>query len=106
MSVNGWRIIVLLLDLAAIGHFNRLGIQALRVDSVLLGLWQRTRDYVGCGSESPSLELAFLVSSAEVDEWYELLPASGVRILDQPRGHRTVYFADAEGSILDVFAEI
>lgn len=26
MSVNRWRIIVLLMDFAAIGHFNRLGI--------------------------------------------------------------------------------
>lgn len=83
-----------------------MGILALRVDSVLLGLGQRTRDYDGCGSESPSVQLAFLVSSAEVDECYELLLASGVRILDQPRGHRTVYFADPDGNILDVFAEI
>ena len=34
----------------------------------------------------------------------------GVTILDapadQPRGHRTVYFADPEGNILEVYAEI
>jgi catechol 2,3-dioxygenase-like lactoylglutathione lyase family enzyme len=85
---------------------------ALRVGSVLLGLRQRTRDYDGRGGgpESPGLQLAFLVSPAEVDECYEVLLAKGVQILDppadQPRGHRTVYFADPEGNILEVFAEI
>ena len=85
---------------------------ALRVGSVLLGLRKRTRDYDGRGGgpESPGLQLAFLVSPAEVDECYEVLRAKGVRILDppadQPRGHRTVYFADPEGNILEVFAEI
>lgn len=85
---------------------------ALRVGSVLLGLRKRTRNYDGCtaGPESPGLQLAFLVSTAEVDECYELLLAKGVPILDpptnQPRGHRTVYFADPEGNILEVFAEI
>jgi catechol 2,3-dioxygenase-like lactoylglutathione lyase family enzyme len=85
---------------------------ALRVGPVLLALRQRTRDYDGHGGgpESPGLQLAFLVSRAEVDECYEVLLARGVRILDppadQPRGHRTVYFADPEGNILEVFAEI
>ena len=85
---------------------------ALRVGSVLLGLRKRTRQYDGRGggAESPGLQLAFLVSRAEVDECYEVLQAKGVEILDpptdQPRGHRTVYFADPEGNILEVFAEI
>ena len=85
---------------------------AFRVGSVLLGLRQRTRDYDGhgAGPGSPGLQLAFLVSPAEVDECYEVLQAKGVPILDppadQPRGHRTVYFADPEGNILEVFAEI
>ncbi|MCH2126966.1 MAG: VOC family protein [Pirellulaceae bacterium] len=85
---------------------------ALRVGSVLLGLRKRTRDYDGHGggSASPGLQLAFLVSSVEVDQCYEVLQAKGVQILDpptdQPRGHRTVYFADPEGNILEVYAEI
>lgn len=85
---------------------------AFRVGEVLLGLRKRTRDYDGRGggTESPGLQLAFLVSPAEVDECYEVLQAKGVRILDppadQPRGHRTVYFADPEGNILEVYAEI
>ena len=85
---------------------------AMQVGSVLLGLRKRTRNYDGRsgGSESPGLQLAFLVSASEVDECYEVLLAKGVPILDpptdQPRGHRTVYFADPEGNILEVFAEI
>ena len=85
---------------------------ALRVGSVLLALRKRTRNYDGRsgGPESPGVQLAFLVSPAEVVECYELLQVKGVRILDppadQPRGHRTVYFADPEGNILEVYAEI
>jgi catechol 2,3-dioxygenase-like lactoylglutathione lyase family enzyme len=85
---------------------------AFRAGSVLLGLRQRTRDYDGRGVDaaSPGLQLAFLVAPAEVDHCYEQLLAKGVKILDpptdQPRGHRTVYFADPEGNLLEVYAEI
>ena len=85
---------------------------ALRVGSVLLGLRKRMRNYDGrsSGPESHGLQLAFLVSPAEVDECYQTLMDRGVQILDpptdQPRGHRTVYFADPEGNILEVYAEI
>ena len=80
--------------------------------SVFLGLRQRSRDYDGRGANaaSPGLQLAFLVSPAEVDVCYEQLVAKGVKVLerptDQPRGHRTVYFADPEGNLLEVYAEI
>jgi catechol 2,3-dioxygenase-like lactoylglutathione lyase family enzyme len=85
---------------------------AFRAGSVLLALRQRTRDYDGQGvrTELPGVQLAFLVSPAEVDQCYDQLVAKGVPILDpptdQPRGHRTVYFADPEGNILEVYAEI
>ena len=85
---------------------------ALRAGSVLLGLRKRTRNYDGRsgGPESPGVQLAFLVSAAEVDECHPLLVDRGVQILDpptdQPRGHRTVYFADPEGNVLEVYAEI
>ena len=85
---------------------------ALRAGSVLLALRKRTRNYDGRsgGPDSPGVQLAFLVSPAEVDECYQLLMDRGVPILDpptdQPRGHRTVYFADPEGNVLEVYAEI
>ncbi|MFN8488028.1 MAG: VOC family protein [Caldilineaceae bacterium] len=85
---------------------------ALRAGSVLLGLRLRTRDYDGRGvrPEAPGVQLAFRVSPPEVDQCYAQLVAKGVTIVDpptdQPRGHRTVYFTDPEGNILEVYAEI
>lgn len=84
----------------------------LRAGGVLLGLRQRTRDYDGVDArqESPGLQLAFRVQPDEVAPCHEQLVATGARILDpptdQPRGHRTVYFADPEGNVLEVYAEI
>ena len=85
---------------------------AFRAGSVLLSLRQRTRDYDGQGvrPELPGVQLAFLVAPAEVDQCYQQLVAQGVTIVDpptdQPRGHRTVYFTDPEGNLLEVYAEI
>jgi catechol 2,3-dioxygenase-like lactoylglutathione lyase family enzyme len=85
---------------------------AFQVGSTMIGLRKRTRDYDGHGGgvESPGLQLAFLVSPEEVDKCYQVLLEKGVTVLDppanQPRGHRTVYFADPEGNILEVYAEI
>ena len=85
---------------------------ALRAGSVLLALRQRTRGYDGQGvrTELPGVQLAFLVAPDEVERCYDQLVAKGVTILDpptdQPRGHRTVYFADPEGNMLEIYAEI
>ena len=85
---------------------------ALQAGSVLLGLRQRTRDYDGQGLRTalPGVQLAFRVSPAEVDLCHEQLVAKGVTIVDpptdQPRGHRTVYFTDPEGNLLEIYAEI
>ena len=79
---------------------------------VLISLRKRTRYYDGNGvrPELPGVQLAFLVSPDEVALCYNQLVAKGVKILepptDQPRGHRTVYFADPEGNMLEVYAEI
>jgi catechol 2,3-dioxygenase-like lactoylglutathione lyase family enzyme len=85
---------------------------ALRAGSVLLALRQRSRDYDGRGvrMELPGVQIAFLVSPAEVDLCHQQLIEKGVHIVepptDQPRGHRTVYFTDPEGNLLEVYAEI
>lgn len=77
-----------------------------------MALRKRERDYDGRGSgpQSPGVQLAFRVEPDEVSQCYEQLVQKGVTILDppadQPRGHRTVYFADPEGNILEVYAEI
>lgn len=83
-----------------------------RAGGVLLSLRQRTRSYDGSGTrrELPGVQLAFLVAPDDVDKCHKELVAKGVKILDppadQPRGHRTVYFADPEGNMLEVYAEI
>ena len=79
---------------------------------VLLGLRQRERAYDGRGggAVSPGVQLAFLVSPDEVETCHQQLVEQGIEILepptDQPRGHRTVYFSDPEGNVLEVYAEI
>jgi len=85
---------------------------ALDAGSVLLGLRKRERLYDGRGggSESPGVQLAFLVSPDEVEVCHQRLVDQGIEILepttDQPRGHRTVYFSDPEGNVLEIYAEI
>ncbi len=85
---------------------------SLEAGGVLLGLRLRERDYDGHGggTESPGVQLAFLVSPEEVDTCHQQLVDQGIPILepptDQPRGHRTVYFSDPEGNVLEVFAEV
>ncbi len=59
---------------------------------------------------SASLQLAFKVSAAEVDQCAEELTRQGVELLspptDQAFGHRTLFFRDPDGNLLEVFAEI
>lgn len=83
-----------------------------RAGSVLLSLRKRTRDYDGQGvrGELPGVQIAFLVSRSDVDLSYRQLLEMGVTVVDpptdQPRGHRTVYFTDPEGNLLEIYAEI
>jgi catechol 2,3-dioxygenase-like lactoylglutathione lyase family enzyme len=59
---------------------------------------------------SASLQLAFKVSAAEVDQCADELIRQGIALLepptDQPFGHRTLFFRDPDGNLLEVFAEI
>ena len=59
---------------------------------------------------SASLQLAFKVSVAEVDRCADELVRQGVDLLspptDQSFGHRTLFFRDPDGNLLEVFAEI
>src|SRR5262245_5574784 len=59
---------------------------------------------------SASLQLAFKVSAPEVDQCADELVRQGVPLLspptDQPFGHRTLFFRDPDGNLLEVFAEI
>jgi len=59
---------------------------------------------------SASLQLAFKVSAPEVDQCADELVRHGVGLLspptDRPFGHRTLFFRDPDGNLLEVFAEI
>lgn len=59
---------------------------------------------------SASLQLAFRVSATEVDACADELVRKDVALLspptNQPFGHRTLFFRDPDGNLLEVYAEI
>lgn len=60
---------------------------------------------------SAAVQLAFRVPPPEVDACHAELVAKGVPILRGPTdlpawGHRTLFFRDPEGNILEIYAEI
>lgn len=83
-----------------------------RVGSNLLALTER-----GALFDDPappigvlSLQLAFRVSPSEVAQCAATLAERGVKIIsgptDQPFGHRTLFFRDPDGNVLEIYAEI
>lgn len=56
------------------------------------------------------LQLAFRVRREEVDACEAALRAEGVEIVapstDQPWGHRTLFFRDPDGNLLEIYADI
>ena len=59
---------------------------------------------------SASLQLAFKVAVDDVDRCAEELARHGVDLLEPPTnqsfGHRTLFFRDPDGNLLEVYAEI
>ncbi len=59
---------------------------------------------------SASLHLAFKVSAREVDQCAEELICKGIDLVSPPTnrdfGHRTLFFRDPDGNLLELFAEI
>jgi lactoylglutathione lyase len=57
-----------------------------------------------------SLQLAFRVAPREVASCAQVLRERGVKIIsgptDQPFGHRTLFFRDPDGNVLEIYAEI
>ena len=83
-----------------------------RVGSNLLALTQR-----GALFDDPSppvgtlsLQLAFRVAPGEVASCAAALRERGVTIIsgptDQPFGHRTLFFRDPDGNVLEIYAEL
>ena len=59
---------------------------------------------------SAALQLAFRVSAPEVDRCADELARQGVALVSPPTdwafGHRTLFFRDPDGNLLEIFAEI
>lgn len=57
-----------------------------------------------------SVQLAFRVAPGEVAQCAAVLKERGVQIAegptDQPFGHRTLFFRDPDGNVLEIYAEI
>jgi catechol 2,3-dioxygenase-like lactoylglutathione lyase family enzyme len=57
-----------------------------------------------------TMQLAFRVAPNEVSSCAAVLAERGVRIIsgptDQPFGHRTLFFNDPDGNLLEIYAEI
>lgn len=71
---------------------------------------RRTASDAPTPAGSASLQLAFRVSPREVGECADELLRHGVALVspptDQPFGHRTLFFRDPDGNLLEVYAEI
>src|SRR4030095_15623344 len=83
----------------------------MKIGATLLTLRKRGRPYDGAKlPNSASVQLAFRVAPAEVEDCYKELLIKQVEIIDSPRdtdyGHRTLFFKDPEGNILEIYADI
>lgn len=85
---------------------------ALRIGSGLLAFRRRGRPYDGPAAEVPTafVQLAFRVPPGDVALAAAQLHEHGITPLepmkDESFGHRTLFFADPEHNIIEVFAEI
>jgi catechol 2,3-dioxygenase-like lactoylglutathione lyase family enzyme len=83
-----------------------------RVGSSILALTRKGSTFED--AETPvgaaALQLAFRVSRNEVDECCDVLRAAGIAIIgapiDQPWGHRTLFFRDPDGNIVEIYADL
>lgn len=83
----------------------------MKIGASLVTLRKRGRSYDGAKlANTASVQLAFRVAPAEVEMCHRELLAKGIEILDSPRdmdyGHRTLFFRDPEGNILEIYADI
>jgi len=91
---------------------ERADVLAMNAGSVTFCLRQRTRHYDGTSPSAGSrcVQLAFRVSRGEVNACHAELAEKGATILEPPTdqfwGHRTVFFSDPEGNLLEFYEEL
>jgi lactoylglutathione lyase len=85
---------------------------AYRVGSNILALTERGLmfDDPPTPAGALSAQLAFRVAPPDVDRCAEELAAAGVTIesppTDRPWGHRTLFFRDPDGNVLEIYADV
>ena len=90
----------------------------MRIGAMLLTLSTRERPWVGAPlpDDSAAVQLAFRVTPGEVESCYEELLTHDVEIVQSPQiidkrvwkywVHRTLFFKDPEGNLLEIYAEV
>jgi catechol 2,3-dioxygenase-like lactoylglutathione lyase family enzyme len=82
----------------------------LGANSLALAKPSRTAADAPTPQGSAALQLAFKISPPEIDQCADELVKKGVALLspptDQPFGHRTLFFRDSDGNLLEVYADI
>lgn len=83
----------------------------LRIGASLLALRPRDRPYHGPGCPgSASVQLAFRVAPDQVEPCCRELLERGISMLEGPQdrssGHRTIFFRDPEGNVLEIYADL
>jgi catechol 2,3-dioxygenase-like lactoylglutathione lyase family enzyme len=91
---------------------------ALRIGEMLIGLRARgmghngVKDFDGAPppEHAPSIQLAFRVTPNELERCYVELQQKGITIVqpptDQDDDHRTIFFKDPEGNLLEIYAPL
>lgn len=84
---------------------------ALRIGSSLLALRRRgRRDGGPAESGGASVQLAFRVPPGDIRVAERQLATHGIEplepVADQPFGHRTLFFADPERNVIEIYAEL
>jgi len=93
--------------------YERAGWIEFKVGEVRLALRPRAEPFfvrVEADRLRSAVQLAFCVAYSEVDGWFQKISGLGISILDSPRNqvwrHRTLYFADPEHNVLEIYAEL
>ncbi len=79
-------------------------------NTLALAVPSRTAADAPTPNGSAALQLAFKVTASEVDQCADELLEKGVTLLSPPTdqlfGHRTLFFRDPDGNLLEIYAEI